>query len=172
MPHLPQVAGDLAKGKEIWHGKGACGACHTIGPEGHAYGPDLSDIGARRSAASLREVLIEPNAQPATAVTTARPAFSLHEGLIAPDAEAGEGFVPVRVVTREGVKVEGVRVNEDSFTIQILDPSGHFHSFRKDALSELRERPGESLMPSYKAIFSDEELRNLVAYLSSLRGAQ
>ena len=142
----PQVAGDVVKGKELWRGKGGCAGCHTMGAEGNAYGPDLSDIGARRSAASLRDSLIEP------------------------EREVGEGFVPVRAVTRQGEKVDGLRVNEDTFTIQILEPSGRFHSFRKGALSELHESPTESAMPSYKTVFSEEELQNLVAYLSSLRG--
>ncbi len=144
----PQVGGDIVKGKELFRGKGACAGCHTIGGEGHAYGPDLSDIGARRSAAGLRESLIAPN------------------------AEGGEGFVPVRAVTRQGEKVSGIRLNEDNFTIQILEASGRFFSFRKSALSELQESPTESSMPSYKAIFSEGELQDLVAYLSSLRGEQ
>jgi cytochrome c oxidase cbb3-type subunit 3 len=144
----PQVSGDIVKGKGLFRGKGGCAGCHTIGAEGHAYGPDLSDIGARRSAAGLREALMDPN------------------------AAAGEGFVPVRAVTRQGEKVSGVRVNEDNFTIQILEPSGAVHSFRKSALAELHESPNESKMPGYKTIFSDGELRDLVAYLSSLRGEQ
>jgi mono/diheme cytochrome c family protein len=168
----PQVAGDAAQGKALWRSKGACAGCHTIGAEGHAYGPDLSDIGARRSADSLRQALMDPNAEPAKAVTTGRSPFSLRESLIAPDAEAGEGFVPVHAVTRQGVELTGLRVNEDNFTIQILEPSGRFHSFRKDALTKLEERPTQSVMPSYKTVFSSEELQNLVAYLSSLRGEQ
>jgi len=144
----PQVAGDVVKGKELFRGKGACAGCHTIGAEGRAYGPDLSDIGARRSADGLRESLIQPN------------------------AAAGEGFVPVRAVTRQGEKVSGIRLNEDNFTIQILEASGRFHSFRKSALSELQESLTESTMPSYKTIFSEGELQDLVAYLSSLRGEQ
>jgi hypothetical protein len=92
--------------------------------------------------------------------------------LIQPNAQAGEGFVPVRAVTRQGEKVSGIRVNEDNFTIQILEASGRLHSFRKSALSELQESPTESTMPSYKTIFSESELQDLVAYLSSLRGDQ
>jgi putative heme-binding domain-containing protein len=144
----PQVAGDVVKGKGLFHGKGGCAGCHTIGAEGHAFGPDLSDIGARRSAAGLREALLDPN------------------------AAAGEGFVPVLAVTRQGEKVSGIRVNEDNFTIQILEPSGVVHSLRKSALAELHESPNESKMPSYKTIFSEGELQDLVAYLSSLRGGQ
>jgi putative heme-binding domain-containing protein len=144
----PKVAGDIVKGRELFRGKGACTSCHTLGAEGRAYGPDLSDIGARRSAVRLREQLLEPNAQ------------------------AGEGFVSVRAVTVEGEQVNGVRLNEDNFTIQVLEASGRYHSFRKAALSQLNERPTESAMPGYKTVFSEIELQDLVAYLSSLRGDQ
>ena len=144
----PKVAGDVAKGGELFRSKGGCTSCHTIGSEGHAYGPDLSDIGSRRGAESLRQALTEPS------------------------AVVSDGFVPVHATTRQGEKVSGVRVNEDTFTIQILEPSGHFHSYRKSVLSSLEERPAESAMPSFKTAFSDRELQDLVAYLSSLRGEQ
>jgi len=144
----PKVAGDVAKGEELFRSKGGCTRCHTVGSEGRAYGPDLSDIGARRGAESLRQALTEPS------------------------AVVSEGFVPVHATTPQGEKVSGVRVNEDTFTIQILEPSGRLRSYRKSALSSLEERPAESAMPSFKATFSDRELQDLVAYLSSLRGEQ
>ena len=137
----PKVDGDLAKGQAIFTSKG-CTGCHTTG-----YGPDLSSIGSRRTAASLRESITDPA------------------------AEVSEDYLLVTAVTREGKKVQGLRANEDTFTIQIVEPSGKFVSFRKDALAKLDKRAGESPMPSYKAL-SETELRDLVAYLSSLRGDQ
>jgi cytochrome c oxidase cbb3-type subunit 3 len=144
----PKIEGDIAKGSALFSGKGGCTACHTIGPSGHAYGPDLSDIGARRTAASLGESLTDPN------------------------AEIAEEFLKIQAVTRQGAQVTGIRLNEDSFTIQILEPSGRVDSFRKSELSSIDKRTGESPMPSYKRVFSESELQDLVAYLSSLRGEQ
>ena len=137
----PTVEGDVAGGLATFANKGGCTGCHTSG-----YGPDLSSIGARRTAASLRESITDPS------------------------AEVSEDYLLVSVVTREGKKVQGIRVNEDTFTIQIVGPSGSFVSFRKEALARLDKRAGESPMPSYKAVFSETELSDLVAYLSSLRG--
>jgi putative heme-binding domain-containing protein len=137
----PKVDGDLAKGQAIFASKG-CTGCHTTG-----YGPDLSSIGARRTAASLRESITDPA------------------------AEVSEDYLLVTAVTREGKKVQGLRANEDTFTIQIVEPSGKFVSFRKDALAKLDKRAGESPMPSSKAL-SETEMRDLVAYLSSQRGDQ
>ncbi len=133
------VEGDVAKGQALFTSKG-CVNCHNIG-----YGPNLADIGARRTAASLRESITDPAAM------------------------VNEAFVPVRIATREGKKLQGIRVNEDTFTIQVIEPSGRYSSFRKDSLAKLDKLIGESPMPSYKTVFSETELRDLVAYLSSLR---
>jgi len=92
----PTVEGDAAKGHALFTSKG-CTNCHNIG-----YGPDLSSIGSRRTAASLRESITDPA------------------------AEVSEDFLPVRIVTREGKQARGLRVNEDTFTIQIIEPSGRF----------------------------------------------
>ena len=144
----PSVAGNAANGKAVFESKGGCTGCHTLFGQGRAYGPDLSDIGARRTSASLRQSLEEPN------------------------AEVAENFLLVRVATRKGANTTGIRLNEDTFTIQILEPSGQVRSFRKASLTKLDKRTGESPMPSYKTMFSDTEMQNMVAYLSSLRGEQ
>lgn len=141
-----KIEGNVAQGKALYEGKGGCIGCHTIGAQGHAYGPDLSNIGIRRSAANLRESLSDPS------------------------AEIAEGFVHVTAVGRQGTKVSGIRVNEDSFTLQVLDKAGRFHSFRKSDLASIDRDAHKSAMPSYKAVFSESELEDLVAYLSSLRG--
>jgi mono/diheme cytochrome c family protein len=41
---------------------GGCVACHKVGTEGGAIGPDLTHIGARASANSIRESILEPGA--------------------------------------------------------------------------------------------------------------
>jgi putative heme-binding domain-containing protein len=144
----PPVAGDAANGKALFEGKGGCAGCHTVNGQGRPYGPELSDIGARRTEESLRQSLEEPS------------------------AEVAESFLLVHAVTRQGAKVTGIRLNEDTFTIQVLEPSGKVASFRKADLAKLEKRPGESPMPSYKTVFSANELQDLIAYLSSLRGEQ
>jgi hypothetical protein len=66
--------------------------------------------------------------------------------------------------------VDGLRVNEDSFTIQVRDADNRLHSFEKDELAELRREPEASLMPAYARTFTGCELDDMVAYLSGLRG--
>lgn len=139
------LPGDAARGKTIYDKKG-CAACHIIGGQGGNLGPDLSLVGARRSASYLRESLTDPG------------------------ASAPDGFLIVTVVTSDGRKVRGIRSNEDSFTIQLRDAENRFHSFRKNEINELKKEVGASTMPGYKDSLSTAELDDLVAYLAGLRG--
>lgn len=142
------LPGNAANGKTIFDSKGGCTACHITQGRGGSLGPDLSDIGARRSAAYLREALTDP-------------------GKAAP-----AGFLVVTIEPRGGQTLRGIRVNEDSFTIQIRDATNRFHSFRKSDLAELKKESGKSLMPGYKDALASSEMDDLVAYLASLRGEQ
>ena len=82
-----------------------------------------------------------------------------------------DNFLRVRVVTQDGKAISGVRVDEDTFTIQIRDDSDHLYSFRKNELRELHKDWGKSPMPSYRGVFTESELQDVVAYLASLQGA-
>jgi cytochrome c oxidase cbb3-type subunit III len=76
----------------------------------------------------------------------------------------------VSIVENNGREVRGVRINEDSFTIQVRDASGQLHSFKKTNLEKVEKQSGRSLMPSYKDRLNAAELEDLVAYLVSLGG--
>ena len=154
------VPGDAALGERTFFGKGGCTFCHAIQKKGGgALGPDLSDIGLHRGAAHLRESLL----QPAADVPKGRGMYRF-DGL-------PQNFLAVRIRTRDGRSVDGVRVNEDTFTIQVRDASG-LHSFLKSELTELHKDWGRSPMPGYGKLLSAEELDALVAFLTTLRGAR
>jgi hypothetical protein len=76
---------------------------------------------------------------------------------------------PVRVVTREGVTVNGRLLNHDTFTIQLLDSNGRLRLFEKSTVKEFTI-PKESPMPSYRDTFDAQELADVVTYLTTLRG--
>jgi len=139
------VAGDAAHGEQVYKSKG-CANCHMIAGSGSGYGPELSDIGARRSVAFLRE------------------------SIVAPEASVPDRFLMIEVVTSSGSTVRGLRANEDTFSIQIKDAKGQYSSFRKSDLKELRKLSGKSPMASYKDSLTQDELTDLTAYLAGLRG--
>jgi hypothetical protein len=66
--------------------------------------------------------------------------------------------------------VQGVKKNEDLFSIQIIDMSGRIQGFEKDTLQALDVSTG-SVMPVYTTkLLSDAALEDLVSYLVTLRG--
>jgi putative heme-binding domain-containing protein len=137
--------GDAARGRTVVEGKGACLSCHRVNHTGSRKAPDLSDIGAIRSAGSLERSLRDPSRQ----------MMPINR--------------PVRIVTRDGKVITGRRLNEDTFTVQIADDEGRLISLAKADLRELRISTS-STMPSYDKELSPQELADVVTYLLSLKG--
>jgi putative heme-binding domain-containing protein len=150
--------GDATRGAAVYAKKGACSQCHMLRGEGGVFGPDLSDVGRRRSIAYLRRSLLDPSADVPQSYSAWRSDISLPEN-----------FLFVRLVTRDDQELSGVRVNEDTFSIQIREATGTVHSFLKSELAELHKDFGKSPMPSYATALSTNELDDLVAFLTSLR---
>ncbi len=142
-----KLPGNPARGKTLLERSGCLG-CHILAGQGIGFGPALTDIGAKRGAAQLRETLRNP-------------AKTLPEG-----------FLQVEVTTSSGQTLRGIRLNEDTFTIQLKDIHGRIYSFRKSDLHALKKLRNETPMPSYSAAFSSAQLEDLVAFLASLRGLQ
>ena len=154
---MEQATGDPVKGKAVYEANG-CATCHTIGTTGGAVGPPLTAIGRSRAPKYLNDFLLDPGKNPPPDMTL-------------PERAGNTGYLLVHVVTKDGHEMTGIRVNEDTFTIVLRDVSGHFFSFEKSSLKTIEPMPGKTLMPSYTNL-SATDLDNLVAYLSSLKGAQ
>jgi cytochrome c oxidase cbb3-type subunit III len=152
------VPGNPAKGAELFASKGACMSCHTLNGTGLAIGPDLTEIGLKRSAAYLRRSLVEPAADVPQSFNPYRTEISMPMN-----------FVFVRAKTKDGKDVAGVRVNENTFSVQLRDLTGALYSFNKADLAELNMDKG-SPMPVYAGVFTPAEMDDMVAYLVSLRG--
>src|SRR5438874_461841 len=112
------------------------------------------------------------SSKPNTAPPDRRSTAYVRNAILAPAERLPEGFLFVRAITASGKSIEGIRLNEDTFSVQIKDATGNFHSFRKQDLKELQKLRGQTPMPSYKTILSPAELEDLIAYLFSTRAAQ
>lgn len=154
-----KASGDAARGTRLYSEQ-SCAACHSINGTGSSYGPDLSDIGLRRGAKHLMTSLIDPADDVPKSYLQFRPGTAI-----------SDNFLQVRLITRTGQRINGVRVNEDSFTIHVREMSGRVHSFFKSELRELHKDWGKTSMPSYRKL-TQTELDDLVAYLLTLRGEQ
>ena len=138
------TAGDRTHGKEIFEAKGQCASCHRVGPNGSRTGPDLSGIGRVRRVVELQRSLIEP------------------------DAEVLPNFRFVRAVTRTGETISGRLLNQDTFTVQILDSTERLRSLSRTDVREFTIL-NNSPMPSYRDKLTSQELADIVSYLASLK---
>jgi putative heme-binding domain-containing protein len=140
-----QVSGDSAHGQAIFEGKGACLSCHRVGDRGSRLGPNLSDIATQRSVEDLQKALIDPSQE-----------------------VAAENKL-YRVVTRDGREITGKLLNQDIYSLQMLDSKEHLVAFQKSTLREFNfvQTPP---MPSYRDKLSAGEQTGLIAYLATLRG--
>lgn len=139
------LPGNASRGAEVYQAQG-CAACHTVAGRGGPTGPDLTDVGARSSPAFLRRALVEPGADLPT------------------------GFMQVRAVTQAGQRLSGIRVNEDTFSVQFRDATGTLHSYFKDQLVDFVRVSTGTPMPNYRDRLEPGRLDDLVAYLVSLEG--
>jgi putative heme-binding domain-containing protein len=147
--------GDVANGDALFHGAPGCATCHMINGKGGRLGPELTSIGAARSMDSLVESVRNPNRR-------------LAWGLIESTKEFPQEYLSVNVETADGKKFSGVVLNEDNFSLQMMDMGQQIHVFEKDKLKSC-EISRESRMPAYDAkTLSDKELEDIVAYLVSV----
>lgn len=138
---VEKASGSATAGRTVYANL-KCPVCHRVGTEGSVYGPELTRVGSGRSLQYLRDSIVKPGAD------------------ILPEYEG------VVVTTKEGVRVSGVRINEDTFSVQLRDLGQRFRLFEKTEVKSV-ETLKRSLMPAYQPAAT--ELDDLVAYLASLR---
>lgn len=141
---LASLPGNLERGKALFETKGQCLTCHSVDNQGARLGLDLGTAGFG-------------------------PADELKRSILEPDAEIKPDNRFVRIVTRSGMTVTGRLLNNDLFSVQLLEAPGRLRSFTKADIKEFSPLKN-SLMPSYQGRLSADELTDIVKYLSSLRG--
>ena len=136
------VAGNPAAGEALFASRG-CAKCHMIRGTGGRLGPDLTYIGSVRSPSHLRASITSPN------------------------QEVSRDYWSVEAVDNQARTYSGIRMGEDTYSIQILDLNEELHSVYKQDLRSLAVEP-KSRMPAFGQTLTSAELDNLVAYLYSL----
>jgi cytochrome c oxidase cbb3-type subunit III len=137
------LPGDAASGQRQFRHQGCIG-CHLVGGEGGAKGPDLSVIGSQRSAAYLRESILDP------------------------DTNVAQDFWVAKIINRDGTAHSGFVMNQDTYMVQMLDFSFGLQAFPRSEFKDFGiDR--SSIMPAYRGKLREEELNDLVTYLLSLK---
>ncbi|MFM8338062.1 MAG: c-type cytochrome, partial [Opitutaceae bacterium] len=143
------AGGDIARGRDLVanHLAANCTACHTVESSGGSeVGPNLRAIGAQRDPAYLLESMLNPSAQIAT----------------------GYGLVSVKL--KDGTEISGTLARETptAVTVRLFDGQQ-----RILPLAEIAERSAPvSVMPPMLGILQPREIRDVVGYLASLKGAR
>ena len=135
--------GDPARGKAIFEGKGGCAECHRVNGVGPRTAPDLSNIGSLRTASTLQLNLIDPAAA------------------LLPINR------PVRIVTRNEEVITGRRLNEDTYTVQVIDSQERLRSLIKEDLVsyEISDQPSKT-----PTTLNPDEVADVIGYLLTLDG--
>jgi cytochrome c oxidase cbb3-type subunit III len=148
-------AGNAGKGKELFYGDANCSLCHMIEGKGGRLGPELTAVGTSRTRVALVESVRNPSRR-------------LAWGLTEPTKEFAQEYESVTAVTSDGKEIKGVTLNEDSFTVQIMDATEQIHLLEKDKLRSF-QKTRDSAMPKYSTeTLSDKDLEDILAYLSSV----
>jgi putative heme-binding domain-containing protein len=137
-------AGDAARGKALVESSG-CFDCHRIDDRGSRLGPNLSRIGTLRTATRLRDALVDP------------------------DAEVLGDNRFVRIVTNDGTSVTGKLLNQDALSVQLMNPKEELKTYPRADLREFTILD-RGLMPSVQGKLTDQQVADIVSYLSSLKG--
>jgi putative heme-binding domain-containing protein len=138
-------AGNATNGHAIFFGKGNCASCHRVNGVGARTGPDLSDVGRLRHSPDIERSILEP------------------DFYIIPSNRF------VRIVMNDGASIAGRLLNQDTFTVQILDSKEQLQSLQRSNIRELTF-VDKSPMPPYRGKLSSQEMTDLVSYLVSLKG--
>ena len=137
----PPPTGDAAHGKTLIYGAAHCSTCHMVEGKGGRLGPDLTSVGNSRSVESIVESVRNPSRQLA------------------------DGYQTVTVVTADGKETKGFIMNEDRFSVQMMDMNERVLLLEKDKLRSFK-KSSVSLMPPYgTALLSDKDLQDITAYL-------
>ena len=149
------LPGDVARGEAVFWGKGQCGTCHMLAGRGGLTAPDLSNIAGARKSTSIVDALTKPQHRvygSGGAHLKALPTM--------------DSYLPVFVTTADGKTIDGVLLNEDSYSLQMIGNDQQLHMFDK---SKLRKYAVErrSMMPTdYDKRLAPDEFKDLMAFLT------
>ena len=145
MPAALATGGSQVRGRQLalQHETAQCTRCHSVGPNKVDVGPSLVGVASRLTREQLLESLIDPGAR------------------LAP------GFGTVSLTLKSGQKVQGMLREETDTVIAVEDST---RGLQRVPLSDVAARVnGASAMPDMELLLNPSQIRDLVAFLGTLR---
>ena len=149
------LPGDVAHGEQIFWGKGHCGTCHMLGGRGGLTAPDLNNIAGTRKASTIIDALTKEQH---------------HEyasgGAHLKSLPPMDSYLPVHLTTADGKVIDGVLLNQDGYSLEMIGNDQRLHSFDRAKLRRVDIEP-KSLMPTdYDKRLTSGEFKDLLAFLT------
>jgi mono/diheme cytochrome c family protein len=149
------LPGDTAHGEQIFWGKGQCGSCHMLGGKGGLTAPDLNNLAGTRKTSTIIDALTKKQH---------------HEygsgGAHLKSLPPMDSYLPVHVTTAEGRVIDGILLNQDGYSLQLIGNDQRLYSFDRARLRRIDVEP-KSLMPTdYDKRLTAEEFKDLLAFLT------
>jgi putative heme-binding domain-containing protein len=139
---LVATVGNAEKGKAIFEVQ--CKICHRVRQEGINFGPDLSQIGSKLDKEGLYRSILYPN-----------------EGV-------SYGYETYKLSLQSGTVVVGLPASETEEAIDLKLTGGQVQTYAKSEIAS-KEQMTNSMMPNLALVLEEEQLVDLVAYLSTLK---
>jgi len=151
------ASGNAARGKDLFYGKAACGTCHIVNGKGGRLGPELTTMATSRSEEYFVDSLRNPSKR-------------LAKGIWETMKDFPQEYETANVTAADGAKYQGVVLNEDAFTVQVLDTREVLHAWEKSSLKSY-EKTRQSLMPAYdEKMLPEKDVQDLLAFLAASAG--
>ena len=138
--------GDPANGKRVFetHLQAQCSRCHRIGKLGSKIGPELTKIASKRDPAYLLRSIVKPS------------------------ADIEKKYFTQAILLDTGKVLRGVVKREDDDITVLIDSSGKEIEIATDEIEAVNDQK-VSLMPDMTEVLTPAEVRDLVAYLGTLK---
>jgi len=147
--------GNATHGNQLFYGDANCSLCHMVEGKGGRVGPELTEVGESRTPAAIIDSVRNPSRRLAWGLTEATKEFP-------------QEYETITVVTADGKEIKGVALNEDNFSVQMMDASEQIYLLDKAKLKSFK-KTRESFMPVYtQELLSDKDLNDIVAFLISV----
>jgi putative heme-binding domain-containing protein len=139
--------GSVENGMKLfrYHNSAQCVRCHIVGKRGNLVGPKLTSIANKLSHEQLLEAIVAPGAR------------------IAP------GFGRVTAVMKDGQRIEGQFEAETASGITLVT-ADKTHQLANADIATIE--PGVSGMPPMGLLLSKAEIRDILAYIATLKGQE
>ena len=138
--------GDPGRGHYVFFGEiAACSRCHRVGDKGERIGPDLTKIAAIRQPRDLLESIVFPS------------------------ASFARDFEPYIVLLEDGRVVNDLIVRETAEEIVLQTTDLREIRIRRSDVEEMRQSPTSIMPQGLETKLSEEQLRDLMAFLQSLK---